>query len=200
MLGEALPYLGGLLQEVGISIHQLGRRHILRSKAPIEPPKRNVGLLAAALSIKKGCKAVRWCGYQLHVLVQPAAPSILTAVEKDDVVAAADGGGQNSPSRCQVLFVQRLVLLPVSVGSEEHEMWPGKAELVGCHEVGGVDVAKLEPHRADVTSVSALLLWFAVVLRLWFRRFDSGLFSESRGEDELELERRWLDMSLCICS
>lgn len=72
-------------------------------------------------------------------------------------------------------------------------MWPGKAELVGCHEVGGVDVAKLEPRRADVTSVSALLLWFAVVLRLWFRRFDSGLFSESRGEDELELERRWLE-------
>lgn len=194
VLGVTQSYLGSLPQEIGINLVQSGRCDIiLGPEAAIEPLERHAGFLlvfALPLGIKEGGEALLRRRYQLHVLVQATASPVLAAIEEGDVVLVVTDGDEDGPSCFEVLLVQRLVLLPVTIGSQEHKVGPGIAELVGCYEVGAADVVNLEPCGVEVASCSVLLVWFAIApLRLWLGGMDGWLFGEGRGKDELKLER-----------
>ncbi|KDN70014.1 hypothetical protein CSUB01_08506 [Colletotrichum sublineola] len=86
-------------------------------------------------------------GDHLHVLVEPAAPALLAAVEDDQILppAAATQPRQDLPRGPEVRAVESLELPPPPVGRHEHQVRPVRAELVE-----GEDVRAAAAHEADL--------------------------------------------------
>lgn len=164
MLSQALTNGCGLLEEIFVDFRKplcVGIRNI---NPLVEPVKWNLGrAVAGSLTIQKICKAVRWFGDKLHMLVQPTTASILTAVEENDKILAH--GQEKCLGSLQAGFVQRLVLSSVSIAREKHEKWTCVAEFVGNNKMGTAYWTNLKAFGGNIAAISSVTVAFRILMR-----------------------------------